>query len=56
MIGKNKIRIPPESTTMEWKTSLSEINEIIETIVALANTEGGKILVGVANSGEVAGI
>jgi len=28
-----------ESTTIEWKQSLSEINEIIETAAAFANTE-----------------
>ena len=28
-----------ESTTIEWKQSLSEINEIIETAAAFTNTE-----------------
>jgi hypothetical protein len=28
-----------ESTTTEWKQSLSEINEIIETAAAFVNTE-----------------
>lgn len=45
-----------ESTTIEWKQSLSEINEIIETAVAFANTEGGKIFVGVSKTGEVIGV
>ncbi len=30
-----------ESETIEWKQSLFEIDEIIETAVAFANTEGG---------------
>ena len=32
-----------ESTVVEWKPSLSQINEIINTIAAFANTEGGKV-------------
>ena len=36
-----------ESQTLEFKKSLAEINEILETISAFANTKGGKILVGV---------
>ena len=42
-----------ESTTIEWKPSLSQINEIIETISAFANTEGGKIFIGVSNAGKI---
>ncbi len=45
-----------ESTTIEWKKSLSQINEIIETVAAFANTEGGKILVGVSPEGKVLGV
>jgi ATP-dependent DNA helicase RecG len=58
MTAKNlpKIIGTPESTTTEWKQSLSEINEIIETAVAFANTEGGKIFVGVSKTGEVLGV
>ncbi len=36
-----------ESQTLEFKKSLAEINEILETISAFSNTKGGKILVGV---------
>ena len=42
-----------ESTTVEWKQSLSEIKEIIATISAFANTEGGRIFVGVSNEGKI---
>ncbi|MDI6642045.1 MAG: putative DNA binding domain-containing protein, partial [Elusimicrobiota bacterium] len=44
-----------ESETVEFKRSLSDINRIIETIVAFANTRGGRILVGVKD-GEIFGI
>ncbi len=45
-----------ESTTIEWKPSLSQINEIIESIVAFANTEGGKLFVGVSEKGGLVGV
>ena len=45
-----------ESTTIEWKKSLSVFHEIMETISAFSNTEGGKILVGVSDDGEVLGL
>ena len=45
-----------ESTTVEWKQSLSEINEIIETTAAFANTEGGSIFVGISSEGNVLGL
>jgi len=45
-----------ESTTIEWKPSLSQINEIIETIVGLANTEGGKVFIGVSKDGKIIGV
>ena len=45
-----------ESTTVEWKHFLSEINEIIETAVAFANTEGGRIFIGVSPEGKVLGV
>jgi predicted HTH transcriptional regulator len=45
----NKSRIgSAESTTLEWKPSLSQIHEIIESITAFANTEGGRLLAGVS--------
>lgn len=45
-----------ESVHMEWKPSLSQINEIIETISALSNSEGGKIIIGVFKSGKLLGV
>ena len=35
-----------EREVVELKSSLSEINEIIETISAFANTRGGRIIIG----------
>ncbi len=45
-----------ESETLEFKPSLSQGNEIVEVISALANTKGGRILIGVSDSGEVLGM
>lgn len=45
-----------ESITIEWKLSLSQINDIIETIVAFANTEGGKVFIGVSKTGKIIGV
>lgn len=45
-----------ESETVELKPSLSQINEIVESVSAFANCSGGKILVGVSNSGKVLGV
>ena len=47
---------PSESTTIEWKPSLSQIHEIIESIVGFANTEGGKLFVGFSKDGEPVGV
>ena len=53
---KQSLKIPPESTVVEWKISLSEIKEIINTISAFSNTEGGKIFIGVSKAGKIAGV
>lgn len=45
-----------ESTVVEWKPSLSQINEIIESIAAFSNIEGGRLFVGVSRNGEVVGV
>jgi ATP-dependent DNA helicase RecG len=50
IIGKH------ETETIEWKPSLSQINEIINTVVAFSNTKGGKVFVGVSKSGQLLGI
>ncbi len=45
-----------ESTMVEWKQSLAEIDKIIESTAAFANTEGGRIFIGVAPEGKVLGV
>lgn len=45
-----------ESITIEWKPSLAQINEIIETVAAFSNTEGGRLFVGVSKDGVVKGV
>ena len=45
-----------ESTTVEWKPSLSQIHEIIESITAFANSEGGRLFVGISKTVEVQGV
>jgi len=45
-----------ESETVEFKKSLGERREILETIVAFANRNGGTILIGVDDSGKVLGV
>ncbi len=44
-----------ESETLELKSSLSEREEILETISALSNTKGGKILIGINPARRVIG-
>jgi ATP-dependent DNA helicase RecG len=48
--------IMAESISIEWKQSLSETEEIIETVSAFANTEGGRVYIGVSPEGKVFGV
>ena len=43
--------IPPESELVEWKQSLGEWKEIVETCAAFATARSGTIYVGVASNG-----
>lgn len=45
-----------ESEIIEFKKSTGEWKEIIETISAFSNTEGGKIVIGVSKSGKRSGV
>jgi ATP-dependent DNA helicase RecG len=45
-----------ESEILEFKKSLGEWKEIIESISAFSNTEGGKLIIGVSKSGKLAGV
>lgn len=44
-----------ESQTLEFKSSLSDLDRLIQEVCGFANTEGGRILVGVSDSGKVLG-
>lgn len=50
IIGKD------ESDTMEWKPSLSQIDEIVKAVSGFSNEKGGKIIVGVSRTGEILGV
>ncbi|MBI5756856.1 MAG: ATP-binding protein [Nitrospirae bacterium] len=53
--SKNIKTIPSgESETVEFKTSFDR--EVIETLVAFANTKGGKVFVGISDNGKAAGV
>lgn len=44
-----------ESETTEFKTSLAEWKDVIETISAFSNKNGGKIFIGVGDKCEIIG-
>ena len=52
----SKIMGKDESESIEWKPSLSQMNEIVETVSALSNTKGGRIVIGVSKSGKIIGV
>ncbi len=43
-----------ESETLEFKASFQK--EVLESIAAFANTRGGKVLLGVGDTGELLGL
>jgi ATP-dependent DNA helicase RecG len=45
-----------ESETVEWKTSLGEWKEIVETVAAFATSSGGTVHVGIDPSGNAIGL
>lgn len=45
-----------EGETLEFKKSLSDFDDILATISAFSNTKGGKILVGIDDNGNIAGV
>ena len=63
LIGKKEVKFvtienfvgAAESEILEWKSSLSQLNRIIETISAFSNTEGGAIIIGVNGIGKILG-
>jgi hypothetical protein len=45
-----------ESQTLDFKFEVSDFRKIARTLVAFANTDGGRLLVGVKDNGAIAGI
>ncbi|WP_250633006.1 AlbA family DNA-binding domain-containing protein [Rhodoflexus caldus] len=45
-----------ESITLEFKQTVSHPEKIAKTLVAFANTEGGKLVIGVSDKKEIIGI
>lgn len=45
-----------EGETLEFKRSVAELEQVVETVAALANTRGGLVLIGVGPTGEIAGV
>jgi len=45
-----------ESQKVEFKTSVGEWKEIVKTVCAFANTEGGEIYIGINDNGNIQGI
>lgn len=51
-----KFKQKKESDTVEFKKSLSEWKEIVETVSAFSNTHGGIIFVGISDEGNIIGV
>ena len=45
-----------ESSMVEWKKEVPKNDQIIKTVIGFCNHYGGKIVIGVANTGEIVGI
>jgi len=52
----NNLLTSPEGKTLEFKRDLSSPKPILKTLVAFANTAGGRLLVGIAGDGVIVGI
>ena len=51
-----KILTQPESKTLEFKRDLSSPSPILKTLVAFANTAGGKLVIGISDDKQVIGV
>ena len=58
MLKKDVLRLikQRETESIELKSSLSKLEEIVEAISGFSNTKGGKILIGVSNNGKILGV
>ena len=48
--------IAPEGKTLEFKRDLSSLKQVMKTVVAFANTAGGKLIIGREDDGSVVGV
>ena len=55
-MSRKSRQVSPESQTVEWKQSLGEWKEIVETCAAFATSKGGTIYVGIGPKGERVGV
>jgi predicted HTH transcriptional regulator len=46
----------PESKTLEYKRDMVGTDELLESVVAFANSAGGRLVIGVADDGAVVGV
>jgi predicted HTH transcriptional regulator len=59
MTGSDRIKkiiAEGESEGLEFKRSLSELKEILETVCTFANSHGGIVLVGIDDDGSILGV
>ncbi|MFG0320438.1 MAG: helix-turn-helix domain-containing protein [Planctomycetota bacterium JB042] len=56
MSVKSPFRPGREGPTLEWKVSLPRSDRVAATFAAFANGAGGRLLVGVSDSGELVGV
>ena len=58
MLKKDVLRLIKQRETegIELKSSLSKLEEIVEAVSGLSNTKGGKIIIGVSNTGRILGV
>lgn len=45
-----------ESSTLEWKKEIPRNDQIIKTVIGFCNQCGGKLVIGVTNSGDIVGV
>ena len=56
MTKKKTMLSMEESETMEFKSSLSEIKQVLETLSAFSNGKGGRVLVGIDDEARIKGV
>jgi ATP-dependent DNA helicase RecG len=51
-----QLLLQPEGKTLEFKRDLSSPRNVLKTLVAFANSAGGRLVLGLADDGQVAGV